>query len=380
VPYKTWRFCTHSDARPYKTARYFAHGATNLNVSSAVDAPKVITPIRRRSSAGPRSENDFVGKSSTESKPRPAAIKKHRVFLALSFAVNSLLLASVLLAAYGAVWEYSTRRYLKGFSDAIIPASSSPEKKVAAILAWMAQGPQRQAEAADDEPEDRDPVDTLNYQELLRVCGTATNAFVNLAASGGIETRRLLLLGPDWNAKHVVAEVHMGGGWFIVDPSFHAILRDNRGRLLTRVQLADPGILREATQYIPDYDPGYNYQRTTHVRLARIPLMGRFLPKILNSVLPDWEESINWTVMVERQSYAVLVTGIALLILGLFLRRAVEWYAETYLPNVPPGPWDQLRLGGLALLAASPAEYQSKSPNQIEAQQESGNVDGSINE
>jgi hypothetical protein len=327
-----------------------------LNVSSAVEAPRTITPIRRRSSAGPRSENDSVGKSSIESKPRPAPIKKHRVFFALSFAVNSLLLTSVLLAAYGAVWEYSTRRYLKGFSDAIIPASSSPEKKVAAILAWMAQGPQRQAEAADEEPEYRDPEDTLNYQELLRVCGTATNAFVNLASSGGIETRRLLLLGPDWNTKHVVAEVHMGGGWFIVDPSFHTILRDTRGRLLTRLQLADPGILREATLYIPGYDPGYNYQRTTHIRLARIPLIGRFLPKILNSVLPHWEESINWTVMVERQSYAVLVTGIALLILGLFLRRVVEWYAETHLPTVPPGPWDQLRRGGLALFAASAAQ------------------------
>jgi hypothetical protein len=288
-----------------------------------------------------------------ESKPRPAAIKEHRVFLTLSFAVNSLLLASVLLAAYGAVWEYSTRRYLKGFSDAIIPSSSSPEKKIAAILAWMEQGPQRQTEATDEEPEYRDPEDTLNYQELLRVCGTATNAFVNLALSGGIEARRLLLLDPNWNTRHVVAEVHMGGGWFIVDPSFHAILRDSQGRLLTREQLADPRILREATLYIPEYNPSYNYERTTHVRLVRIPLIGRFLPKALNSVIPGWEESINWTVMVERQSYAVLVTGMALLVLGLFLRRIVEWYAETNLPNIPPGPWDQLRLGGLALLAAS---------------------------
>ncbi len=297
-----------------------------------------------------------MGKSSLESKPRPTAIEKHRVFLALSFAVNSLLLASILLAAYGAVWEYSTRRYLKGFSDAIIPASSSPEKKVAAILAWMEHGPQRQAEAAEEEPEYRDPEDTLNYQELLRVCGTATNAFVNLAASGGIQTRRLLLLGPDWTTKHVVAEVHLGGGWFIVDPSFHAILRDRRGRLLTREQLADPEILREATLHIREYDPGYNYQRTTHVRMARIPLIGSLLPKILNSILPHWEESINWTVVVERQSYAVLVTGIALLILGLFLRRVVEWYAETHLRTVPPGPWDQLRQGGLAMIAASPAQ------------------------
>jgi len=40
---------------------------------------------------------------------------------------------------------------------------------------------------------------------------------------------------------------------------------------------------------IPEYNPSYNYERTTHVRLARIPLIGRFLPKALNSVLPDWK-------------------------------------------------------------------------------------------
>ena len=55
----------------------------------------------------------------------------------------------------------------------------------------------------------RDPENTLNYQQLLEVCGTATNAFLNLSRSAGLETRRLLLLTTEPTAKHVVAEVHL---------------------------------------------------------------------------------------------------------------------------------------------------------------------------
>jgi len=134
-----------------------------------------------------------------------------------------------------------------------------------------------------------DPEDTLNYEELLRVCGTATNAFVNLAASGGIEARRLLLLGPDWTQNTSLRKctwVGAGSSWIPRSTRFCGTIK---GRLLTREQLAAPGTLRDATLYIPEYNPSYNYERTTHVRLARIPLIGRFLPKALNSVLPDWK-------------------------------------------------------------------------------------------
>lgn len=322
-----------------------------------------VTPTRRRPVAVVCSEAEGAGQSPQESSPRPAPITKHRLLFVLSFAVNSVVLAAVLLTMYGAFWEYSTRRYLKGFSDAIIPASTSPEAKVTAILAWMANGPERRTETPNEQPQYRDPVDTLNYQELLRVCGTATNAFVNLAASGGIESRRLLLLGPDLNTRHVVAEVRMGDGWTIVDPTFHSILRDNQGRLLTRAQLADPDVLRDATRAIPGYDLNYNYERTAHVRLARIPIIGRFIQAVLNSVLPSWEESINWTVLVERQSYAVLVIGVMLLSMGLFSRRAVEWYAETHVLTVPAGPWEQLKHLGLVFFSGSPAEYTVKESN-----------------
>ena len=147
-------------------------------------------------------------------------MKNESIFRAVSLFVNVLLISSVLLTLFGLGWEYSTRWYLSGFSNAVLPYSSSPEKKVAAILSWMERGPARETEYYSDDGEDRDPVDTLNYKELLNVCGTATNAFVNLASAGGIEARRLLLLDAQgMNTNHVVAEVLLDGRWVIVDPA-----------------------------------------------------------------------------------------------------------------------------------------------------------------
>ena len=71
-------------------------------------------------------------------------MKGHSVYRLTWYAVNIALAIALILAVYSIGWEYSTRRYLKGFSDAIIPASASSEKKVKAILDWMARGPARQ--------------------------------------------------------------------------------------------------------------------------------------------------------------------------------------------------------------------------------------------
>jgi hypothetical protein len=218
----------------------------------------------------------------------------------------------------------------------------------------MAQGPAREAEYYSDDAENRDPVDTLNYTELLNVCGTATNAFVNLASAGGLDARRLLLLDAQgMSTNHVVAEVLLDGRWIIVDPAFHAILRDKTGRPLTRQELARPEIFQEATQAIPGYDPAYNYQHTAFIHFARLPLVGRFLQSELNVVLPAWQESVNWTVLVERQSYSTFVVGITLLFLAVFLRRAVSWYARK-LAISPLGAWEQLKRGSVALLSPAP--------------------------
>jgi hypothetical protein len=282
-----------------------------------------------------------------------SAMKKESIFQAAGFAVNVLLISSVLLTLFGFAWEYSTRWYLSGFSNAVLPYSSSPEKKVATILAWMEQGPARETDYYSDDSQSRDPVDTLNYKELLSVCGTATNAFVNLASAGGIEARRLLLLdAKGLNANHVVAEVHMDGRWVIVDPSFHAILKDSAGRLLTKEELARPDVFLDATRNIPGYDPSYNYEHTAFIHLARLPLVGRYLQARLESVLPSWQENINWTLLVERQSNATLFSGIVLLCLALCLRRAIRSYGRKISVNAM-GPWEQLSHAGIALFSTA---------------------------
>ena len=130
-----------------------------------------------------------------------------------------------LLAMFCVGWEYSVRRYLEGFSDAVVPATATPELKIEAILNWMKHGPARKAGGPSTLVPDRDPVETLNYESLLRVCGSATNAFINLADSGGLGARRLLLLGADGQTRHVVAEVLVNERWIVVDPTFHHIFR-----------------------------------------------------------------------------------------------------------------------------------------------------------
>jgi hypothetical protein len=281
-------------------------------------------------------------------------MKKESILDATSFAINALLVASILLSLFGLAWEYSTRWYLSGFANAVLPYSSTPEQKVTAILAWMAQGPAREAEYYSDDAENRDPVDTLNYTELLSVCGTATNAFVNLAAAGGLDARRLLLLdAQDGSTNHVVAEVLLDDRWIIVDPTFHTILRDRAGHMLTRQELAHPETFQEATQKIAGYDPAYNFQYTAFIHFARLPLVGKFLQIELNSLLPAWQESINWTVLVERQSYSTFIVGIGLLILAAFLRRALSWYARRF-ATLPIGTWEQLKRGSVALFSPAP--------------------------
>jgi len=278
-------------------------------------------------------------------------MKKDLIFRTVNLSVNMLLIASVLLILFGMTWEYSTRMYLSGFSNAILPYSSSAEKNVAAILEWMDRGPARSTDYYSDDEQDRDPIDTLNYKELMSVCGTATNAFVNLASAGGLDTRRLLLLDAQGlNTNHVVAEVYVNGRWIIVDPSFHAILRSSDGRLLTRQELANPDVLRDATRNIAGYDSAYNYEHTAFIHLARLPIIGKFLQNHLNSIFPAWQERINLTVLVERQSYDTIVVGIALLVFGLCLRRMIFLYARR-VSIVLISPWEQLKQGGVALFS-----------------------------
>lgn len=291
-----------------------------------------------------------------------SCVKKESAFQAFAFLVNMTLITAVLLILSGMAWEYSTRMYLSGFSNAVLPFTSSPESKVIAILSWMERGPARSTEYFSDDGENRDPVDTLNYKELLTVCGTATNAFVNLASAGGIEARRLLLLdAQNRSTNHVVAEVHIDGRWVIVDPSYHTVLRDADGRLLTKHDLTNPDVLREATENVPGYDPAYNYEHTAFIHVAGLPIVGTLLQRKMNALLPSWQEKINWTVLVERQSYDTIVLGMLLLFFAIFLQRLVIWYGRR-ISVVAISPWEQLRYAGITLFTSTETTHSNRVP------------------
>jgi hypothetical protein len=264
---------------------------------------------------------------------------------------NILLAVSLGFVFYSAGWEFSTRSYLKGFSDAVIPSSDDSEQKVEAILAWMQNGPTRRNTQDPDALDARNPEDTLNYHQLLQVCGTATNAFVNLAQSSGLRARRLLLLDENRLSKHVVVETLIDNRWIVVDPAFHSILRLATGRPATREDLRNREIFRTATQSIPNYPSSYTYESTVHIRLARIPLIGKYLRQVFNFIWPSWEESINWTLLLERQSFAMLTISILLLCFALAVRLLLSWYCFRKLGIVRVRLRDQLVRAGEVLLS-----------------------------
>lgn len=250
---------------------------------------------------------------------------KRRIFLdALWYLANFIAAVSLGGSLIGWAWEWSAHKYLQGFSDAVVPAQVTPEQKVEAILAWMRNGPNRLQDAPDCEIDNRNPEETLNYSRLLAVCGTATNAFTNLAHAGGVKARRLLLLDSEHLTKHVVAEVQLAGRWVVVDPAYRIILRDASGRPLTRVDLRNPALFREAIGRIDGYNPNFTYESAVHIRLARIPVGGLFLQSILDRFSPDWDDNGSLSMILERVPL-ILMSVSALFCLssatfGLYLR------------------------------------------------------------
>jgi hypothetical protein len=253
---------------------------------------------------------------------------QHRVFRGAWWGTNLLFAVALIALVYAGGWELSVRQYLKGFSDAIVPAAAPPVQKVEAILTWMRGGPPRDVAADPGILPQRDPETTLNYRQLLAVCGTATNAFLNVARSAGLSTRRLLLLNREHTVKHVVAEVLIDGRWVVADASYRVLMRDAHGHLLTRGELRDPAVFAEATRTIPSYPPEYSYGSVAHLRLSRLPWRGFYVPRLLDAVAPGWEEAVDWSLLLERESFFVFFAALFFSFFFFFLRAALAWYAD----------------------------------------------------
>lgn len=255
----------------------------------------------------------------------------HLLFRSVWRSVNALLVAAVVCLVYAGFREYSVREYLKGFSDAVVPEAAASEQRVQAILDWMRSGPARNVAADPASLPARDPQTTLNYKELLSVCGTATNAFLNLARSGGLNVRRLLLMTPDRNTMHVVAEVFVDNRWVVVDPTYRSFFRDPQGHLLTRSELRDPAIFTQSIALMPNYPPAYRFDNVAHVRIARLPAEGLGIRRALDTVVPGWDESVDWSLLLERESFLLFIICVGLTLVFLVLRLILAWYADSRL-------------------------------------------------
>jgi hypothetical protein len=255
-------------------------------------------------------------------------VNRLRIFRVGWWTCNLLLAASLVATTWCGVWEYSVRQYLDGFSDAIVADTATSQQKAEAILDWMRVGPPRMNAPHPAQLSSRDPQDTLNYKQLLEVCGSATNAFLNLAGSTGIGARRLLLLTPERTAKHVVAEVNVDGRWVIVDATYRTFMKDAKGNLLTRQDLRNPQIFDEAANRIPNYIRDYSYERVAHVRVAALPLYGLHIRQFLDRVFPDWDNSLDWNLLLERRSFFYLFISVNAFLLLLVLRGILGWWAD----------------------------------------------------
>jgi len=281
---------------------------------------------------------------------RDGSVHGHRLFQTAWVLTNLLLVASLIFLLCALGWEYSTRRYLKGFSDAVVPAAASPQEKVQTILDWTASGPARRSGIPDDLFYLRDPLATLNYRRLLQVCGSATNAFLNLANMSGLHVRRLLLVNAQGGANHVDAEVLLNGTWVVVDPTFRRILRDSHGALLTSGQLKDAFVLKAATEGLADYKPSYSFERTSHVRLGRIPFLGPIAGRIGDLIWPGWDASEFVSLLLERESLAAVAGSAVLFAFFLLLRILLGWYGASRLDVRRVHLVERLKRGSLAFL------------------------------
>src|SRR6266478_3551099 len=83
-----------------------------------------------------------------------------------------------------------------------------------------------------------------------------------------------------------------------------------------------------ATRMVPSYPKEYTYEKFAHVRLARLPLQGFHLRWILDKVAPGWEESVDWTLLLERESFFALCASAFAFVVFLLLRILLGSYAD----------------------------------------------------
>jgi hypothetical protein len=113
------------------------------------------------------------------------------------------------------------------------------------------------------------------------------------------------------------------------------MMRDSHGRLLTLADLQDPRVFQEAVAQISGYVTANSYERVAHVRVGALPVLGRFFRRVLDSVMPGGEEALDWSLLLERRSFAYFFISVWALFFFFLLRIVLAWLADHRL-RIPP--------------------------------------------
>ena len=88
---------------------------------------------------------------------------------------------------------------------------------------------------------------------------------------------------------------------------------------------------------------GYSFERAAHVRTARLGLIGTLVQKVLDSLLPEWQDSVAISLLMERESLTAMIVAIVPLLFLIALRVSLRWYGERFLPAYSVHVREQLR-------------------------------------
>jgi hypothetical protein len=225
------------------------------------------------------------------------------------------LIVSLYCLLISTVWNVGNTHYLRGLAEGINTNATDPVKKVENILDWLEYRSGLVGETEGTIGNQRDVIGILSGKQFLRVCGTASFAFVNIAKESGLEARRLILMGPGAEAKHVVSEVLIDDKWVVVDPAFTTLMRDSNGKLLTRENLKNPAVLKSATKEMANYQDRFTYENATHLRFESVPLLGKAARWTLNLINSNWEDHVERFISLFNQnsSIAALVSFVFVL-------------------------------------------------------------------
>ena len=98
--------------------------------------------------------------------------------------------------------------------------------------------------------------------------------------------------------------------------------------MVTRNDLKNPQTFAEVIGRIPGYPADYDYQNYAHVRVARLPLQGFQLRSVLDRIFPGWDEKLDWSLLLERESFFVLTISAWVTLFLLLLRQLLARYAD----------------------------------------------------